>query len=120
MAQHRAILGRFRQQEDPAIAIETPAEELPDHRMCDEGVELVEEGEETMLFSDPVSYAKHLCEQADLTRGQRGPVAFLAKDMKKVCIQEVERRAQLTEAQRRSEGLDATDVVRPPLVGRRV
>ena len=35
-------------------------------------------------------------------------------------IQEVERRAQLTKAQRRSEGLVATDVVRLPLFGPRV
>ena len=66
----------------------------------------------------PVIYAKHLCEQADLTREQRGPVALLAKDIKKVYIKEVERRAQLTEAPRRSEGLDATGIVRLPLVGR--
>ena len=33
---------------------------------------------------------------------------------------EIERRAQLTEAQRRSEGVDATDIVRLPLVGRRL
>ena len=73
--------------------------------MLDKGVELVEEGDEAMLFSDPIGYAKHLRVQADLTRNQRGPVAILAKDMQKVYIQEVERRAQLAEARRRSEGL---------------
>ena len=120
LAQHRAILEQLRQQEDPANTTENAAEEAPHHPMPDESVELVEEGDEAMLFNDPVSYAKHLCEEAELTREQRGPVALLAKDMQKVYTKEVERRAQLTEAQRRSEGLDATDIVRLPLVGRRL
>ena len=49
-------------------------------------------------------------------------ISFTAstRDMQKAYEQEVGRRAQLTEAQRRSEGLDATDIVRLPLVGRRL
>ena len=47
-------------------------------------------------------------------------MALVANDMQKVHTKELERRAQLTEAQRRSEGLDATDIVRLPLVGRRL
>ena len=38
--------------------------------MPDESVELVEEGDEAMLFSDPVGYAKHLCDKAELTQEQ--------------------------------------------------
>ena len=40
--------------------------------------------------------------------------------MQKVHEQEVRRRAQLTEAQRRAEGLDATEPLRLPLAGRRL
>ena len=101
LAQHRGILERLRQQEEEAGTTENAAEEAPEHPMPELGVELAEEGDEAMLFSDPVSYAKHLCDQADLTREQRGPVALLARDMQKVHEQEVGRRAQLTEAQRR-------------------
>ena len=73
-----------------------------------------------MLFVDPVSCAKHLCDQAELTREQRGPVALLARDMQHAYEQELARRALLTDAQRRAEGTDGTDVVRLPLVGRRL
>ena len=88
--------------------------------MPEEGVELVEDGDDAALFNDPVSLAKHLCDQAELTREQRGPVALLARDMQKVYEEEVGRQAQLSEAQRRAEGLDATKPVRLPLTGRRL
>ena len=102
---------------------ENAADEASDHReelQCPEGgVELMETDSDAMNLSDPISYANHLCDKADLTDEQRRPVMLIARDMQEVYAMEVERRAQLTEAQRRSEGLDATDVVRLPLVGRR-
>ena len=80
----------------------------------------METDSDAMNLSDPISYAKYLCDSAGLTREQRAPVMLIATDMQEVYGMEVERRARLTEAQRRSEGLDATDVVRLPLVGRRL
>ena len=75
---------------------------------------------DAMHFSDPIRYANHLCDKADLTDEQRRPVMLIATDMQEVYAMEVERRAQLTEVQRRSEGLDATDALKLPLVGRRL
>ena len=83
-------------------------------------VDLIEEEDETMLFSDPVTCAKHLCDQGELTREQRGPVALLARYMQQVYEQVLARQDLLTDAQRRTEGIDDTEVVRLPLVGRRL
>ena len=116
LAKHRAFLEQLRQQEDRADTTANPSEDVHDHLISQEGVELVEKEDDAKRFSDPVSYAKHLCDEAHLTREQRGPVALLAKDMQNVYTQEVERRAQLTEAQRRFE----SEVLRLPLVGRRL
>ena len=116
LAKHRAFLEQLRQQEDPADTTANPSEDVHDHLISQEGVELVEEEDDAKRLSDPVSYAKHLCDEAQLTREQRGPVALLAKDMQNVYTQEMERRAQLTEAQRRFE----SEVLRLPLVGRRL
>ena len=65
----------------------------------------------------PIAYAKHLCDKAELTREQRGPVALLVRDMQQVYEQEVARRAELTETQRRAEGIDSADQVTLPLKG---
>lgn len=80
----------------------------------------MERDDDAWRFSDPIRYAQYLRDDAGLTREQRGPVALIARDMQKVYTMEVERGARLTEAQRRSEGVDAADVVRLPLVRRRV
>jgi len=120
LAQHRALLERLRQQEDTPDTTENADAQMLEHPKPDERVELVDEDDEATRFSDPVSYAKHLCDQAELTQEQRGPVALLARDMQTVYGHELARRALLTDAQRRSESLDATDVVRLPLVGRRL
>ncbi len=47
-------------------------------------------------------------------------MALLARGMQTVYAQELERRAQLPDAQRRSHGLDAADFVNIHLVSRRV
>ena len=120
LAQLRFLLEKLRQEEDPADTTEKPPEETPEDTRHEERVELVNDEDETMPFSDPVSCAKHLCDQAELTREQRGPVALLVRDMQHVYDQELARRALLTDAQRRAEGIDDTDVVKLPLVGRRL
>ena len=68
----------------------------------------------------PIDYAKYLCDKAELTKEQRGFVALVARDMQVVYKQEVARRGYLTDAQRQSEGICATDHVTLPLKGRRL
>ena len=69
---------------------------------------------------DPISSAKYLCDQAELTREQQGPVSLIALKMQQVYIKEVARQNMLTTTQRQAEGTNNTDVVRLPLVGRRL
>ena len=106
MALHKAILERLREQDNPELMKENAADEASDHReelQCPEGgVELMETDSDAMNLSDPISYAKYLCDSAGLTREQRDPVMLIATDMQEVYGMEVERRARLTEAQRRS------------------
>ena len=124
LALHKAILERLREQDNPQTMEENAAAEALDQRenlQSSKGsIELMETDSDAMHLSDPISYAKYLCDKGDLTREQRCPVMLIATDMQEVHRMEIERRAQLTEAQRRAEGLDATDVVRLPLVGRRL
>ena len=89
--------------------------ETPENTSHQERVELRDEEDEGMLFSGPVSCAEHLCDEAELTREQRGPVALLARDMQHAYEQELARRALLTDAERRAEGTDSADVVRLPI-----
>ena len=39
---------------------------------------------DAMHFSDPISYANHLCDKADITDEQRRPVMLIARDMQEV------------------------------------
>ena len=68
----------------------------------------------------PVELAKHLCDQGTLTAEQRGPVALIARDMQKAYDEEAARRARLTDAQLRAEGLDVVSQITLPLKGRRL
>ena len=115
LAQHQSLLERLRQED---MVEEVGDRETPGHRSREERVDLIDEEEDAMLFSDPATCAKHLCDRAELTREQRGPVALVARAMQQVYDQELARRDQLTDAQRRAEGIDDTDGVRLPLVGR--
>ena len=69
-------------------------EETPGHMRREERVDIIDEEDETMLFSDPVVCAKHLCDQAA-----------------QVYEQELARRDLLTDAQRRTEGIDCRAVL---------
>ena len=53
-------------------------------------------------------------------KGYEAEIIIFPTDMQKVYEQEVARQALLNDAQRRSEGIDATDFIRLPLVGRRL
>ena len=63
----------------------------------------------------PIQFSKYVCEQGTLATEQRGPVALVARDMQIVFDEEVARRANLTDAQLRAEGVSATDRVTLPL-----
>ena len=41
----------------------------------------METDSDAMHLSDPISYAKYLCDKGDLTREQRCPVMLIATDM---------------------------------------
>ena len=66
----------------------------------------------------PVGLAKYLCDAAELTTEQRGPVALIARSMRVAYDAEVARRATLTESQLRAEGIGASENVALPLTGR--
>ena len=68
----------------------------------------------------PVDFAKYLCDKGSLTTEQRGPVPLLARDMQISYVEEVSRRATLTDAQLRAEAIGATEHVTLPLKGRRL
>ena len=68
----------------------------------------------------PADFAKHLCDKGQLTTEQRGPVALVARYMQRVYDIEVARRAKLTYAQLRAEGISDTEHVTLPLKGRRL
>ena len=68
----------------------------------------------------PVGFAKYLCDKGTLSTEQRGPVSLVARDMQIVYDQEVARRATLTDAQLRAEGIGATEHMTLPLKGRRL
>ena len=61
----------------------------------------------------PVDFAKYLCDAAELTTEQRGPVALVARDMQVAYDAEVARRATLTASQLRAEGIGASEHVTP-------
>ena len=84
------------------------------------GVELAQGEDAECTSMGPVDFAKLLCDQGTLTTEQLGPVALLARDMQKVYDKEVARRATLTDAQLRAEGIGATEHVTLPLTGRRL
>ena len=50
-----------------------------------------------------------ICDAAELTTEQRGPVALIARDMRVAYDAEVARRAALTESQLRAEGIGASE-----------
>ena len=120
LARHRTILEELRNRADPERIVDEASEERADWNVSYEGVELVQDTDEDTQSMDPVAFAKYLCDEAKLTREQRGPVALVARDMQKVYKQEQARRARLTEVQCRAEGIDVAESVTLPLKGRRL
>ena len=64
-----------------------------------------------VIAMGPINFAFFFCEQGTPTTEQRGPMALAARDMQIVFDEEVARRANLTDAQLRAEGISATDRV---------
>ena len=80
LAQHRALLERLRQQDNPTESTDNAEKPASDRAQPEESVELLDEEDAATRFKDPVSYAKHLCDLGSLTREQRGVVALLVRD----------------------------------------
>ena len=114
------MLEQFQSREEKALTRERDAEDAPTESTNEVGVELAQEEDTECEAMGPADYAKHLCDKGEVTKEQRGPVALVARDMQGVYKQEVARRANLTDAQRQSEGIGAAEHVTLPLKGRRL
>ena len=81
--------------------LETVTEDAPKQTTNEVGVELA--SDEPRKLMRPMDYAKYLCDKAELTLEQRGPVALVTRDMQQVYDGEVARRAKLTNVQLQAE-----------------
>ena len=101
---HQARLAELRKQNE--IAGNAQAVEQEEQRQIASVQELAVEALADAEELGPVAYAKQLCDQATLTQEQRGPVALIARDMQRAWEKEVQRRADLTPAQRETLHLE--------------
>ena len=117
LALHREINQRLREKRDNALTCEAETED-PKQSRVGVGVELLTDENPNCACMAPVELAKYLCDAAELTTEQRGPVALIARSMRVAYDAEVARRATLTESQLRAEGIGASENVTLPLTGR--
>ena len=71
------------------------------------GVEVVPHEDADFTSMGPTDFAKYLCDEVQLTTEERGPVALVARDMQRAYDIEVVKRAKVTDAQLRAEGIEA-------------
>ena len=117
---HRQLLQKLRETREEAPACQMETEDVPKTSSNEVGVEVVPHEDAHTSSMGPIDFAKYLCDEASLTTEQRGPVALVARDMQKAYDTEVARQAKLTDAQRRAEGIGASEHVTLPLKGRRL
>ena len=117
---HRQLLQRLRETEERTPAGETQSEDARLTSTNEVGVEIAKDEYLDTASMSPVDLAKYLCDKGKLTAEQRGPVALLARDMQRAYDEEVARRATLTDAQLRAEGIGAAEHITLPLKGRRL
>ena len=120
LAIHRTLLQELRDKEQNALTSENVIEDVPKRTTNELAVALAADDVSDCASMGPVDFAKYLCDAATLTAEQRGPVALVARDLQKAFDKEVARRAKLTDAQLRAEGIGATEHVTLPLKGRRL
>ena len=68
VARHRATLDEFRNREDQEPTAEETAGDDQEQTIREEGVELVQDADEDTQSMDPITFAKYLCNEAELTR----------------------------------------------------
>ena len=120
LARHREMLQRLRESRENASTCEAETEDAKQTSWNEVGVELVTDENPHCACMGPVDLAKYLCDAAELTTEQRGPVALIARDMRVAYDAEVARRAALTESQLRAESIGASEHVTLPRKGRRL
>ena len=120
LAHHRDLLQKLRESSEKEPTCEAGSGEALQSSSNEVGVELMQSEEADWTSLGPVDLAKRLCYEGGLTTEQRGPVALVARNMQMAYDDEVTRRAKLTDAQLRAEGIGATGHVTRPLTGRRL
>ena len=120
LARHREIIQRLKESRENAPTCEAETEDAKQPSRSEVGVELETDENPNCACMAPVELAKYLCDAAELTTEQRGPVALIARNMQDAYDAEIARRATLTESQLRAEGLDASEHITLPLKGRRL
>ena len=118
LAHHREVLQRLRERRENASTCEAETEDAKQTSWNEVGVELVTDENPNCACMAPVELAKYLCDAAELTTEQRGPVALIARSMRVAYDAEVARRATLTESQLRAEGIGASEHVTLLRIGR--
>ena len=120
LARHRDLLQKLRMAAENESTCVTESPDTIQSPSNEVGVELARIEDTECASMGPVDFAKYLCGKGTLTTEQRGPVSLVARDMQIVYDEEVARRATLTDAQLRAEGIGATEHVILPLKGRRL
>ena len=120
LARHRDLLRKLREAAERGPTCETAPGDTMQTSSNEARVELAQIEDAECTSMGPVDFAKLLCDQGTLTTEQRGPVALLARDMQIVYDEEVARRASLTDAQLRAEGIGASEHMTLALKGRRI
>ena len=118
LARHQAHLETLRAQRENPPTGEDATTEAAGGAGQEAGVEKLDSDYETPEMMEPVACAKWLCDKAELTQEQRGPVALIARDMQKAYDKERQRRANLTEAQREVYARGVAEHACLPLKGR--
>jgi hypothetical protein len=120
LTRHRALLQELREKDQQSLTSPNAMEDAPQPTTNEVAVVLAADDVTDWESMGPVDFAKYLCDAGTLTAEQRGPVALVARDLQRVYDEVVARRAQLTDAQLRAEGIGATEHVTLPLKGRRL
>ena len=120
LARHRQCLQKLREGSGDAPVGEIETEDAKQASSNEAGVALVTDEDLSCAPMSTMKFAKYLCDAAELTTEQRGPVALIARDMQDAYETEVARRASLTERQMQAEGIGASEHITLPRKGRRL
>ena len=99
LARHKACLEMLRAQQEKPPHMQDATDEATGTVIQEADVELLHEADEDSEMLGPVAFAKRLCDKAELTLEQKGPVALIVRDMQKAYEKEMQRRGSSTETQ---------------------